>query len=85
MALTLRHATAAQLAAAFRERYKAATGIEAGRLANWLLSRIADGTFTETQARNAFGLTAAQWNTLKTNRLEPQQARYLTVIADNGA
>lgn len=65
MALVLKHATAAQLAAAFREHYKAATGAEAARLAAWLLARIDDGTWTDTQVRNAFGLTVTKYNTLK--------------------
>ena len=65
MALVLKHATAAQLGAAFRERYRNATGYEAGRLAKWALARISDGTFTDTQVRNFFGLTAGQYTTLK--------------------
>lgn len=83
MALALRHATNAQLAAAFRERYRAATGLEAGRLARWLLNRIADGTWTDTQVRNAFGLNVTQYNAMKT-RLETKAARYDAVIADAG-
>lgn len=83
MALVLRHATGAQLAAEFRRRYREATGIEAGRLARWLLSRIADGTWTDMQVRNAFGLTVTQYNNLKT-RLQTKAARYDAVIADAG-
>lgn len=83
MALVLRHATNAQLAAAFRERYRAATGLEAGRLARWLLSRIEDGTWTDAQVRGAFGLTVTKYNALKT-RLETRAARYDAVMADAG-
>lgn len=83
MALSLRHATGAQLAAAFRERYRDATGLDAGRLSRWLLDRIGDGTWTDAQVRNTFGLTAAQYTALKT-RLETRAARYDAVIADAG-
>lgn len=83
MSIILRHATSAQLAAAFRERFRAATGLEAGRLARWLLSRITDGTWTDAQVRNAFGLTVTQYNQLKT-RLETKAARYDAVMQDVG-
>lgn len=83
MPLTLKHATSVQLAAAFRERYRNATGLEAGRLARWLLDRITDGTWTDTQVRNAFGLNATQYNALKT-RLTTKATRYDAVIADAG-
>lgn len=81
--IALRHATSAQLAAAFRERFRDAKGLEAGRLSRWLLSRIADGTWTDAQVRTAFGLTVTQYNALKT-RLETRAARYDAVVADAG-
>jgi hypothetical protein len=65
MALVLKYATGTQLAAAFRERFRNSTREECARLATWLLARIADGTWTDTQVRNAFGLTAGQYTTLK--------------------
>jgi hypothetical protein len=83
MAPALRHATGAQLAVAFRERYREARGLEAGRLARWLLDRIADGTWTDAQVRNVFGLTVTQYNQLKT-RLETRATRYDAVIQDAG-
>jgi len=83
MPLALRHATGAQLAAAFRERFRNATGLEAGRLARWLLSRINDGTWTDAQVRAAFGLNVTQYNALKT-RLETRAARYDAVMQDVG-
>lgn len=83
MAIALKHATSAQLAAAFRERYRKATGLEAGRLARWLLNRIADGTWTDAQVRNAFELTVVQYNALKT-RLTEKATRYDAVIAEVG-
>lgn len=83
MALALKHATNAQLAAAFRKRYREATGLEAGRLARWLLNRIADGTWTDAQVRNAFNLTVTQYNQLKT-RLTTKAERYDAVMQDVG-
>ena len=84
MALNLRFATGAELAAAFRRRYKAAEGFEAARLATWLLNRIDDGTFTDAQVRNAFGLTVAQYNALKT-KFTSQRTAYLAIVAERGA
>lgn len=83
MALALKHATNAQLAAAFRERFRNASGLECGRLSRWLLNRIADGTWTDMQVRNAFGLTVTQYNNLKT-RLTEKASRYDAVMADAG-
>jgi hypothetical protein len=83
MPLALKHATGTQLATAFREKFREATGLEVGRLSRWLLDRIADGTWTDTQVRNAFGLTVTQYNQLKT-RLETRATRYDAVMQDIG-
>jgi hypothetical protein len=83
MALVLKHATLAQLGAAFRERYREAKGIEAFRLATWLVNRINDGTFTETQVRNFFGLTQVQWNNLKA-KWQDWKAKYDDMTAASG-
>lgn len=83
MPLVLKHATNTQLAAKFRERYRNATGMEVGRLSKWLLDRITDGTWTDTQVRNAFGLNVTQYNNLKT-RLSEKATRYDAVLADAG-
>lgn len=53
-------------------------------MAWWLLARIASGDFTETQVRNAFGLTQAQWDALKTNKLIPYRDAWLVVVAARG-
>jgi len=66
MALNLNHQTAAEFAARLRTRYLNADKTECARLAKWILDHIDAGDFTETQMRNAFGLTAGQWTTLKT-------------------
>ena len=83
MALVLKHATLAQLGQAFRERYRNATREECARLAKWLLARVQDGTFTEVQVRNFFGLSVAQWNDLKT-RMQALIAHYDAVQAAQG-
>lgn len=83
MALVLKHATLAQLGAAFRERFRASEGLETARLATWLIDRIADGTFTETQVRTFFGLTLAQWNTLKA-KLQDWRDKRAALLAARG-
>lgn len=75
MSLALKHQTAAQLAARFRTRFRAAQRDEACRMAAWLLDRIDAGDFTDAQVRAAFGLTTTQYNNLKT-RLTSMRAAW---------
>jgi hypothetical protein len=77
--------TAAELAARFRAEYQGAERFRACQMAYWLLERIAAGNFTDAQARNAFGLTTTQWNTLKSTRLQPQHDAWAAVLAATGA
>lgn len=65
MALNLVFQTPTQLAARFRARYKTATKEEAARMAYWIIERILAGDFTDTQVRNAFGLTTTQYTAMK--------------------
>lgn len=83
MALLLKHQTAAEFIARFREAYRNADRERLARLAKWLLARIAAGDITDTQARNAFGLTAAQWDTKKT-QMTDLVAKYDAVQAAQG-
>lgn len=83
MALQLRYATLTQLGNAFRDRFRKASKEEAWRLANWLLNRIADGTFTDNQVRNFFNLTVAEYNSFKT-RLQTMQSRWLELQSAAG-
>ena len=83
MAITLKHATLAQLGTAFRERFRVSEGVETARLARWLLERIADGTFTETQVRTFFGLNLTQWTALKA-KVTTLRDRYAEVLAARG-
>lgn len=66
MALNLQYQTAAQLADKLRLRYLKSSREECARIARWILDHIDNGDFTDTQVRNAFGLTVAQYNALKT-------------------
>lgn len=57
--------TKAEFAARFRAAYKVASRDDLARLAYWLIERINDGTFTDAQVQNAFGLTAQQYTAMK--------------------
>ena len=66
MALLLKHQTAAQFIARFREAYRNSDRERVIQLARFVISRIQAGDLTDTQVRNAFGLNMTQWNNLKT-------------------
>ncbi len=93
MALNLRHQTGAEFALRFWARVQRAKRqgdqLEVHRLIVWLLARITAGDITDTQARNAFNtangrlLTAPQWNTLKTSRMQPMATRYAAMLAED--
>jgi hypothetical protein len=63
--LPLRWQTGAQLLARIRAAYRQYSQAELARLARWVLARIVDGTVTDLQLQNAFGLTGPQWVALK--------------------
>ena len=66
MALNLEHQTAAQFVARLRQRYRGLRRQDLARLAAWLYNRYVAGDITETQIRNAFGLTTdTQWNNFR--------------------
>jgi hypothetical protein len=77
------HQTAVQLAARFREAYRNASDIRQAKMATWILARIAAGTFTDTQVRNAFGLTTTQYNAMKA-RMTTLRDQYAAVMAARG-
>ena len=83
MALVLRYATAAQLADAFRERYRASSKQECARMATWILNHIDAVDFTDTQVRNAFGLTTGQYTTIKA-RWTNLRTAYNAMLAAQG-
>ena len=74
MPLDLKYQTAAQYIARLRVRYRNSSREGQARIAVRILRHITEGDATDTQMRNAFGLTAAQWTT--------QKARMQT-LADN--
>lgn len=65
MPLTLNHQTPAQFIARFREAYKNADRERLAQMAKWLLARVAAGDVTDVEARSAFGMNTAQWNSAK--------------------
>ena len=83
MAIVLKRATSAQLAAAVRERFRSSTGTEAARLAAWLIERIADGTWTDAQVRTAFGLTTQQYTAAKA-RFQTLHDQWAVIVAAQG-
>jgi hypothetical protein len=68
-----------------RAAYKASDKADTCRLAWWLLRRIAAGHVTDAQCQTAFGRTAAQWTSFKTNTLTPQSNAWAAVIGATGA
>lgn len=76
MALLLKHQTASEFVARFREAYRNADRDRLVQLARFVLSRIQAGDLTDAQCRTAFGLNTTQWNALKT-----KMQNYIT--ADN--
>jgi hypothetical protein len=80
---TLIHATNTELAAFVRLLYRYASKDILARVAARILEWIANGRFTDTQIRNAFGLTAGQWTTLKT-KMQTLVANYNAVQAAEG-
>lgn len=82
--VSLQHQTAAQFAARLRERYRTADRVELAKLAWWIVERINGGQLTDTQVRNAFGMTVTQYNTFKSSRLVPAHDAWATILASRG-
>lgn len=90
MALTLRHQTAAQFAARFwaklRAAYTSGDKITYSRMIWWLYGRVVAGDLTTNDVRvslnNAYGraLTLAQWNTFVASTLKPIHDRYQAML-----
>jgi hypothetical protein len=66
MALLLKHQTAQEFIARFRDAYRDADRERLVQLAKFVISRIQSGDITDAQCRSAFGLNTTQWNNLKT-------------------
>jgi hypothetical protein len=80
----LEHQTAAQFADKLRFEYRESVRERVCYLAWWLLRRINEGSFTDAQVRNAFGMTAQQYGTFKTNKLEPFHDHWAAVLTAMG-
>lgn len=66
MALQLKHQTVAQFVSRVREAYRNREREDLVRIARWILAALNRGDITDAGCRNAFGLTNAKWNALKT-------------------
>lgn len=92
MALNLQHQTAAEFAARFWDACKAAKQsgdqLRYCRLLYWLERRLVAGDITDNGARNSFNtafnrsLSAAQWTTLRNDRIKPAHDRWAAILAD---
>ena len=76
---TFIHSTVTQNASALRTAYQTATRIEAVMTGYYLAS------LTDGQLRTAFGMTAAQVTTLRTNKLTPAANLATSIRAATGA
>lgn len=92
MALALRHQTDAQFAARFwaavRDARQSGDQWRYCRLLYWLERRLVAGDITDAGARVTFNtafnrsLNAAQWTTLRTNRIKPAHDRFAAMQAE---
>ena len=90
MALNLQHQTAAEFAARFWAKVRAAkqsgNNLEFCRLVWWAWTKIQAGDLTNDQVRlsfnNAYGrsLNTTQWNSFVTSTLVPAKDRYLAIL-----
>ncbi len=90
MALDLRHQTAAQFAARFwarlRAAYVAGDKMAYSRMIWWLYGKVQAGDLTTNDVRVSFNaaygraLTLAQWNTFVTSTLKPIRDRYQALL-----
>jgi hypothetical protein len=93
MALDLKHQTAAQFAARFwsrlRAAYQAGDKLTYHRMVWWIWACVQDGSLTSDQVRlsfnNAYGrsLNTTQWNAFVTAKLVPIKDRYLAFLAES--
>jgi len=93
MALDLKHQTAAQFAARFwaklRAAYNSGDKLTYHRLVWWIWKQVQDGNLTSDQVRLSFNtaydrsLTTAQWNAFVTAKLVPIKDRYLALLAES--
>ena len=66
MPILLKHQTPSQFVGRLREAYRVSSREQTAQIARWILAKLQTGDVTDAQLRTAFGLTTAQWNTVKT-------------------
>lgn len=69
-----KHQTVDQFLARVKAHYAQAEGARAAAIAAWLQDAIDDGKVTDTQARQAWGQTQAQWAQAKGRMQADRQA-----------
>ena len=77
------YVTKSQFVAWLRNQYKYASGETVAMIATWLMNRIDAGDITDSECETAFGLTATQWNTVKT-KLTNYRTQWLSIQAAVG-
>lgn len=76
MALQLRHQNKAQLLRRLRDKYRAASRLDACRLAYRMLQLLDSGDVTLAQMLNAWDMTSAEWTDKRANRLQPRADKW---------
>ena len=76
MALRLRHQSKVQFLRRLRERYRAASKLEACRLAYRMLQLLDDGDVTLAQMTNAWNMTSEEWATKRAGKLQPRADKW---------
>lgn len=84
MAFNPRHQTKVQYLRRLRERFRAAKGMEACRLANRILRHLADGDVTQAQMLTAWAMTAPGW-AVKAAALQIRADKWLAFKAAESA
>jgi hypothetical protein len=82
-ALNLQWQTTEELAARFRARYAGASGIDAAKLAYWLIERVIASDLTDAQMEVAFGLTPTEYNSVAA-RISALHDSWANVLAAHG-
>lgn len=80
----LQHQSPGEFADKLRADYRISARERTCYLAWWIIRRIAEGSFTDNQVRNAFGMTVQDYTTFKTTKLQPAHDRWAGVVASAG-
>lgn len=83
-ALALEHQTGGQFADRFRALYKDSGKEYLYYLSWWVIEMIGAGFITDANVRNAFGMTANQWNTFKADKVQPRHDAWAVLVGAQG-